>query len=82
LSFLFSTQWVNAATILLPRHNTWSLGFSDATGKTYSRKLEQDDSAKAVAGRLTKEFRLVLLGKTNSAAGFSRPIQYPKSGIV
>lgn len=55
----------------------------DATGKTYSQKLGPDDSAKTIAGRLTKEFRLVLRGKTNSSAvGFSRPIQYPKSGIV
>jgi hypothetical protein len=54
----------------------------DAQGKTYIQKLGPDDSAKQIAGRLTKEFRLVLLGKTNTAAGFSRPLSYPKINVA
>lgn len=54
----------------------------DATGKTYSRKLGPDDDARIIAGFLTKEFRLVLRGKTNSADGFSRPLSYPKTGMI
>ena len=54
----------------------------DAKGNTYSRKIEPGGNAKAVAAKLTREFRLVLLGKTISAAEFSRPIEYPKSGII
>jgi hypothetical protein len=54
----------------------------DAKGNTYSRKIGPDGNARAIAGKLTKEFRLVLLGKSAPASGFSGPIAYRKNGSV
>ena len=53
----------------------------DSDGKTYSRKLSEGDNPHVIAGRLTKEFRLALLGKTKIKTGFSGPIAYPKTGV-
>ena len=53
----------------------------DRDGKTYFRKLSEGDNPHVIAGRLTKEFRLALLGKTKFKTGFSGPIAYPKTGV-
>lgn len=55
----------------------------DGSGKLYSRKVEPGSvDAHGLAGVLTKEFRLALLGKTKSSERFSRPLTYPKTGIA
>jgi hypothetical protein len=54
----------------------------DHNGKLYSRKLEAGDTAKAVAGRLTKDFRYMLRGKDIRVNGFDRPSRHPKERWV
>ena len=54
----------------------------DQHGKLYTRKLEKGDIAKAIAARLTKDFRLMLRGKDGRVNGFDRPIRYPKLVVV
>jgi hypothetical protein len=54
----------------------------DHDGKTYSKKLEQNEDAYAVAGRLTKEFRRARRGDKNHVEGFSSPIHYPRNGSI
>ena len=53
----------------------------DRSGKTYSKKLEPDEDAYAVAGRLAKQFRRARCGGER-VEGFSRKLHYPKLGIV
>ena len=55
---------------------------TDDAGKTYTHKLEPNDSAHEVAGRLTKKLRDVLRGKNAPPTGFSAPLNYPKIGIA
>ena len=50
----------------------------DHNGKLYIRKIANGDSAKTIAGRLTKDMRYALRGKDGRVNGFDRPIQYPK----
>jgi hypothetical protein len=55
----------------------------DGQGKLYTRKLSPGATVADadMAGRsLTKEFRLVMLGKTPSSERFSRPLNYPRRG--
>lgn len=54
----------------------------DHDGKTYSRKVNEGDDPRVIAGRLTKEFRRVIRGENKIISGFRRPIVYPKIGIV
>jgi hypothetical protein len=51
----------------------------DAEGKTYSQKLKDGESAKLIAGRLTRELRTALRGGDAAKNGFDRPVEYPKS---
>jgi hypothetical protein len=53
----------------------------DDRGKMYSYKLKDGDNPHAIAGRLTKEFRLALRGEKPST-GFSSPINYPNTKVV
>jgi hypothetical protein len=65
---------------------------TDQHGKIYTRKLEPPHNtfidAELTAGRLFKELRLVVLGKTprepgSGTRGFGRrPLDYPKSSIA
>ena len=57
----------------------------DDTGKTYTQKLEPNDDAYVIAGRLTRQLRDALRGKNHPSAGFSsgggnfsRALDYPK----
>ena len=54
----------------------------DHLGRGYSHKLNDNESANAHqwAQRLTKQFRLVLLGKDATAAGTK--LNYPKVGLA
>src|SRR5215468_1105690 len=54
----------------------------DHLGRTYSHKLKENDSASAHAWaqRLSKQFRLVLLGKDATAA--ATKLKYPKIGYA
>jgi hypothetical protein len=55
----------------------------DAHGKIYSRTMEPGGiDAHDLAGVLTQEFRLALLGKTKASERFSRPLTYPKAGFA
>ena len=54
----------------------------DQHGKLYTRKLEKGDVAKALAARLTKDFRLMLRGKDGKIQGFTGPIRYPRLVVV
>ena len=54
----------------------------DRDGKAYSKKLEADEDPRAVAGRLTKQFRTARRGEKGQDANFNRQIVYPKSGIA
>jgi hypothetical protein len=53
----------------------------DQHGKAYTKKIANGDSAKTIAARLTKDFRLMLRGKER-VDGFDRPIRYPKLVVV
>jgi hypothetical protein len=53
----------------------------DDNGKIYSAKLAPNDDPQIIAGRLTKQLRDALRGKGAPPSGFSRPLDYPKSGI-
>jgi hypothetical protein len=60
----------------------------DAEGKTYKHKLEPNDDARVIAGRLTKQLRSALrgdrppgFGGSGGGGGFNGPINYPKSSI-
>ena len=54
----------------------------DGEGRLYTQKLDTIDHNDALnaAGRLTKEFRLALMGKTKEQERFSRPLNYSKRG--
>jgi hypothetical protein len=54
----------------------------DGNGKAYTKKIENGDSAKTVAARLTKDFRLALRGRDGRVNGFDKPIVYPKFGVA
>jgi hypothetical protein len=57
---------------------------TDDTGKTYTAKLETNDNAHEIAGRLTKKLRDVLIGKGKKDAppsGFTGPLNYGPTGI-
>jgi hypothetical protein len=55
----------------------------DEHGKFYRHKLTPNDNVRAVAARLTKDFRLRLRGKDGVRRdGFSGPIRYPKIKVV
>jgi hypothetical protein len=59
----------------------------DAEGKIYSHKLEANDDAHVVAGRLTKQLRSALRGDRpkgfgGSGSGFNGPLNYNNRGIV
>ena len=54
----------------------------DESGKTYTHKLAPGDDAIVIAGRLTKELRLALRGKSSAPAGFNGPLNYNNNGIV
>lgn len=56
----------------------------DDAGKTYTQKLETNDNAHDVAGRLTKKLRDTLLGvgkKDAPPSGFGGPLNYGPSSI-
>jgi len=55
---------------------------TDESGKTYSAKLQANDDARQIAGRLTKELRSALRGKSNAPGGFGGPLNYDNRGIV
>jgi len=55
----------------------------DDRGRAYTHKLAPGFTPSDVenaAGRLTREFRLALQGKTPQSERVSRPIEYPKRG--
>ena len=52
----------------------------DHDGKTYTQKLEPNEDAYTIAGRLTKAFRRARLGDKHKDSNFSAPINYPKTG--
>jgi hypothetical protein len=55
----------------------------DDRGRAYTHKLAPGFTPSDVenaAGRLTREFRLALKGKTPQSERVSRPIEYPKRG--
>jgi hypothetical protein len=54
----------------------------DGDGKLYTRKIENGDTAKAVAARMTKQFRTALSGGDQRVSGFSGPIRYPRFGVA
>ena len=54
----------------------------DDNGKLYSKPIANGDSAKTIAGRLTKDFRYALRGKDGRVNGFDRPIRYPKAVFI
>ena len=54
----------------------------DDAGKTYTQKLEPNDDAYVIAGRLTRQLRDALRGKKDAPpAGFGAPLVYPKAGM-
>jgi hypothetical protein len=58
---------------------------TDETGKIYTHKLEPNDDARQIAGRLTKQLRLALRGDRprgfgGGGSGFNGPINYPRGG--
>jgi hypothetical protein len=55
---------------------------TDGEGRTYTRKLAPNDDARVIAGRLTKELRLALRGKSNAPSGFGGPLNYPSKGWI
>jgi hypothetical protein len=50
----------------------------DDAGKTYTAKLQPNDDANVIAGRLTRKLRDALRGKRDAPSGFSGPLNYPK----
>ena len=52
-------------------------------GKTYTAKLEPNDDANVIAGRLTRKLRDALIGKKKDAppSGFTGPLNYGPTGI-
>jgi hypothetical protein len=55
----------------------------DERGKFYRHLLEPNDNPRAIAARMTKEFRSMLRGKDGGRRdGFSGPIHYPKVKYV
>jgi hypothetical protein len=55
---------------------------TDEAGKVYTHKLETNDDANIIAGRLTRQLRDALLGKKDAPpSGFGAPLNYPKAGI-
>jgi hypothetical protein len=52
---------------------------TDETGKIYTHKLEPGDDAHVIAGRLTKELRSALRGKSAGPSNFGGPLNYPKN---
>ena len=58
----------------------------DPHGREYKYALPPDCAtladARIHAGRLTKDFRLVLLGKTKSSERFSRALDYSRDGSI
>jgi hypothetical protein len=54
----------------------------DDAGKIYTAKLQPNDDAHVIAGRLTRRLRDALLGKKDAPpSGFGAPLNYPKAGI-
>ena len=66
---------------LLTMTNQKGVAVQDDNGKTYTAKLAPNDDPQIIAGRLTKQLRDALRGKGAPPSGFSRPLDYPKSGI-
>jgi hypothetical protein len=54
----------------------------DERGKSYRHVLEPHDHPRAIAARLTKQFRSALRGNDQRRDGFSGPIRYPKIKVV
>ena len=50
----------------------------DDAGKIYTAKLQPNDDANVIAGRLTRKLRDALRGKRDAPSGFSGPLSYPK----
>jgi hypothetical protein len=50
-------------------------------GKQYSQKISEGDDPRVLAGRLTKELRNALLGKSAQVAGFSRALEYKNINV-
>ena len=55
---------------------------TDESGKTYTHKLAPGDDAYVIAGRLTKELRLALRGKSSAPSGFNGPLLYKRDGSI
>jgi hypothetical protein len=55
----------------------------DDSGKIYTAKLQPNDDANVIAGRLTRKLRDALLGKTKDRppSGFRGPLNYGPTGI-
>jgi hypothetical protein len=54
----------------------------DATGRRYTHRLAPNEDKRAVASRMTKELREAFRSKSESVAGFSGKINYPKRAVV
>jgi hypothetical protein len=54
----------------------------DQHGRTHERKPGPNETPHQVAARLTKQLRLVLLGKDEDRVGFRAPLKYPKVGYA
>jgi hypothetical protein len=74
----FYTVVVNLLTMTDPKGEP----ATDESGKTYTHKLEPGDDAYVIAGRLTKELRLALRGKSAGPSNFGGPINYPKDRSI
>ena len=55
----------------------------DDAGKFYKAKLQPNDDANVIAGRLTRKLRDALRGKKDGAppSGFSGPLNYGPTGV-
>jgi hypothetical protein len=69
---------VDGAVTLTDRNGN---AVKDQHGKSYSRKISDGETARAVAVRLTKDLRSILRGKDGRVNGFDRPIRYPKGNF-
>jgi hypothetical protein len=54
----------------------------DERGKHYRHVLTPNDNPRAIAARMTKEFRSALRAKDQRRDGFSGPIHYPKIKVL